>query len=804
MAETEQGPRTQASQVGAERQRRGSIAVKLLVVALVSLIANGVFVSFYFPSRYEADAMATLRSKMGSLAEVVSASLVPALDFDDLEGTFAPLGGLRQVPEVLFARVLSDLGGPIAHYARGDAPRTGRGAPPAPTNAMRDNTTTRTITAPGGRRLGRLEIYYSTDLVHAEARRFRDTILLVTLLLVLANGLAITVVSRRIVRPLTRLTEAARKMSAGEFDHRLDPATNDEVGELTESFATMTARLVESRRLVEMYTDGLEALVAKRTEELSRKNQELFLQTQRAEEANRLKSEFLANMSHELRTPLSSIIGFLTLILEGICTEDKEQKELLSDAHHSSLHLLSLINYLLDLAKIEAGRLDVSRERVEIAHEFAEVETLLEVQAKARLLTLRFETAPETPDALADAERIRQILINLVGNAIKFTPRGSITVRASSEEATRSVLIEVVDTGIGVPLEKQGLLFGKFTQVDGSRTRKYGGTGLGLALSKSLVELMGGRIGLESAGEGKGTRVWFTLPVATAPDAALEGDGGGEDPTKPLVLVVEDDPAFGRYLARVLRSGGYRVLLARTADEAYRIAEESRPFAMTVDLALPVEPGATLCSGVDLIEKLSARGQGIRIVVISGEPEAIKRYESHPGLDHDAYPVLAKPVDPAEILRHLGGVSRRSRAGTPTILVADDAAALGRIVERVIRGDNARLVTARNGIEALQAIHAASPPIDLLLLDLDMPELDGFGVLRALAKLAPERRPEVLVVTNYPELAKGPEGTLLKAGYVWGVIPKTRLGEDPELLKRALARLSRKEEGEYAAAHPSG
>jgi signal transduction histidine kinase/CheY-like chemotaxis protein len=802
MAEAEQGPRTQVSKGGAGR--RGSIAVKLLVVALVCLIANGVFVSFYFPSRYEADAMATLRSKMGSLGEVVSASLVPALDFDDLEGTLVPLGGLRQVPEVIFARVLGDLGGPIAYYVRGEAPKTGRGAPPVPTDAMRDNTFTQPITAPGGRHLGRLEIYYSTDLVHAEAVRFRNTILLVTLLLVLANGLAITVVSRRMVQPLMRLTEAARKMSSGEFDHRLDPATDDEVGELTESFGTMTARLIESRRLVEMYTDGLEALVAKRTEELSRKNQELFLQTQRAEEANRLKSEFLANMSHELRTPLSSIIGFLTLILEGISTEEEEQKELLNDAHHSSLHLLSLINYLLDLAKIEAGRLDVSRERVDVGHEFAEVQNLLDVQARARMLTLRFESAPGTPDALADAERVRQVLINLVGNAIKFTPKGSITVRSSYEAEMSSVMVEVVDTGIGVPKEKLGLLFGKFTQVDGSRTRKYGGTGLGLALSKSLVELMGGRIGLESAGEGKGTRVWFTLPVSEAPGAAPGPGGDVEDPTKPLVLVVEDDAAFGRFLGRVLRGGGFRVLSARTADEARRIAEESRPFAMTVDLALPAQAGATLASGVDLIEMVSARLPDMRILVISGEPEAIKEYESHAGLKHDAYPVLPKPVDPAQILRHLGVVSRRSRSETPTILVADDAAALGRIVERVIRGSNSRLMTARNGVEALQAINAAKPPVDLLLLDLDMPELDGFGVLRALAKIDPARRPEVLVVTNYPELAKGPEGTLLKAGYIWGVIPKTRLGEDPELLRRALARLSRKEEGEYAATHPSG
>src|SRR5262245_56749874 len=209
--------RTQASRSGDARRRRGSLVVKLLVVALVCLIANGLFIAIYFPSRYENEAMVTLRTKISTLEQVVAASLVPALDFDDIEGARAPLAGLREVPEVLEARVLNEQSAVIAHYVRGEALEAAPDPAVKVTASGKGDILQQSFSAPGGRPVGRLEIIYSTDLVHDEARRYRNTILFVTLLLVFANGLAITVVSRRIVRPLLRLTEAARKLSGGEF-----------------------------------------------------------------------------------------------------------------------------------------------------------------------------------------------------------------------------------------------------------------------------------------------------------------------------------------------------------------------------------------------------------------------------------------------------------------------------------------------------------------------------------------------------------------------------------------------------------
>jgi signal transduction histidine kinase/CheY-like chemotaxis protein len=604
-------------------------------------------------------------------------------------------------------------------------------------------------------------------------------------------------VSRHVSRPLRSLTKAAQKISAGNFALRLEANTRDEVGELTESFNVMTAYLLESRRVIEQHTEKLESLVAERTLELSRKNEELLLQTHRAEEANRLKTEFLANMSHELRTPLSSIIGFLSLILEGICDDENERTDLLKDAHRSSLHLLSLINYLLDLTKIEAGRLEVAHEPVDMVAEFREVERLMGVQAKTRSLELTFHAAEGLPDAFADAERVRQILINLIGNAIKFTHEGAVSVRAYKGDYD-TVVVEVADTGIGIAKEKQAALFQKFTQVDGSQTRRYGGTGLGLALSKSLVELMSGTIELASDGDGRGTRIWFTLPAIPADEkerARVAADAQGiladSDPTAPLVLVVEDDPAFARHLQRVLRSGGFRAITARTADDACRLAEEMRPIAMTVDLGLPRVPDATLQSGVDLVVRATSFAWDCKTIVITGKPELAQDGLPAEGPDRNPIPLLRKPISSQELLRHLQRMPACPANRSRKILVADDDDATAVIVERFTRNQGTTVVRARNGVDALGFLREGAGSIDLVLLDLDMPELDGFGVLREVARFAPGERPEVLVVTNYPELATGRDGHLLRAGHVWGVISKSRLGEDPDTLNRALARISR-------------
>jgi len=247
-----------------------------------------------------------------------------------------------------------------------------------------------------------------------------------------------------------------------------------------------------------------------------------------AEEASRLKSQFLANTSHELRTPLNGIIGFLKLVLEGMADDPEEQNEFIQEAHKSAIHLLNLINDILDLAKIEAGKMELDLSPVRLEELMKDLEDFIQTQAEQKNLSFTIET-PATRDSVVvygNYQRLLQILLNLAGNAIKFTHEGGVTISAEiqrkkvhfhNQEFPGSVKVQVADTGIGVSLDKQDRLFQSFSQVDGSRTRQYGGTGLGLAISQRLIEAMGGVVNFYSMGEGLGSTVTFTVPLYQEP-----------------------------------------------------------------------------------------------------------------------------------------------------------------------------------------------------------------------------------------------------------------------------------------------
>jgi signal transduction histidine kinase len=253
-------------------------------------------------------------------------------------------------------------------------------------------------------------------------------------------------------------------------------------------------------------------------EQLERANQELAV-------ASRAKDEFLSHVSHELRTPLNSILGFTKMILDGLCSSPEEQAELLRDVFSSAQHLLALVDDILDIRRIEAGKMSLRIENVDLRELLDSTLPLVAIQAAERGLRLRNETTEAPlPVVWADAMRLRQVLLNLLNNAIKFTLQGSITVRVrtapepSDESSPRLIRLEIEDTGIGVPLEKREAAFDEFVQFDQIESRRFRGAGLGLAISRRLVELMGGRIGLEGGREGQGTLAWLVVPIAeTAP-----------------------------------------------------------------------------------------------------------------------------------------------------------------------------------------------------------------------------------------------------------------------------------------------
>jgi signal transduction histidine kinase len=331
------------------------------------------------------------------------------------------------------------------------------------------------------------------------------------LLLVGLLGAAYAIrLARSLTAPLEALARTAERIVRGERAVAVPQGAPDEIGQLQRGFAEMLRALGEREAALETINRDLE-----------RANVELGTANVELSRANRLKSEFLANMSHELRTPLNAIIGYSQLMLDGIDGPlNAQQVADLGRVTTAGSTLLGLINGLLDIAKIEAGRMEIKPEPVELRPAVAKVVDLIRPTAEAKGLAVRVELPRDLPTAQADAPRLDQVLTNLLANAVKFTERGAVTVRASA--TADEVVVQVVDTGIGIAAEAQSYIFDEFRQEDASTTRQYGGTGLGLAIAKKLVELMGGRIWLEST-PGRGSTFSFALPRGAATPARPVG-----------------------------------------------------------------------------------------------------------------------------------------------------------------------------------------------------------------------------------------------------------------------------------------
>jgi PAS domain S-box-containing protein len=394
---------------------------------------------------------------------------------------------------------------------------------------------------------------------------------------------------------------------------------------------------------------------------LMRLNRSLEHANLELDRASRLKSEFLANTSHELRTPLNAIMGFLRLVLDGICDDPVEEREFLQNALDSARNLLNLINDLLDSARIEAGSMEVKLTEVNVPQVFAAVRKITHIQTDQKKLRLSFTPSRGQMMVRADPGKFQQVLVNLVANAIKFTPRGEVRVKARSFPSKGHVRFEIHDTGIGIAPESQRELFKKFVQGDGSTTRQYGGTGLGLAICKNLVEFMGGQIWLTSPGSGQGTTVYFTLPLAYQQplfwrrsedrEKGFQIAGPAEGP---LVLVVEDEPNIIDVMVRILHKGGYRTVYAVTADDGLEGARRFKPALITIDMGLPVRPRAKLHSGIDLFLALQREPDTSTIPALLAtghEPALNQTLEGFQELP----PILNKPFRARDLLDKVAG-----------------------------------------------------------------------------------------------------------------------------------------------------
>jgi GAF domain-containing protein/DNA-binding response OmpR family regulator/anti-sigma regulatory factor (Ser/Thr protein kinase) len=456
---------------------------------------------------------------------------------------------------------------------------------------------------------------------------------------------------------------------------------------------------------------------------------------ERMREVDRLKTQFLANMSHELRTPLNSIIGFSRVMLRGIDgpLTDMQSTDLTS-IYNSGQHLLGLINNILDLSKIEAGKMELSIESVNLNDVAKLVMSTAIALVKDKAVKLEQDVPADLPTVMADSTRVRQIILNLVSNAAKFTDKGFIRLRMVS--TPKEVLISVTDSGIGIQADKLDHIFEEFTQVDASTTRKYGGTGLGLAITRKFVDMHKGRIWVESEA-GVGSTFTFTLPREQAesePSVSLPTDLEARGEGKKLIMCIDDDPGVITLYKRYLEKQNYRVIGITDPTKAVEEARRVLPYAITLDVMMPRKDGWDVLADLKKTPEIS----NTPILVCSIVQDKTR------GFSLGAADYLVKPITEDELRHALERISRDRLINK--ILVVDDEPSALLLLKRILESQpQYQVLDATGGAQALTIVQNEKP--DLVLLDLMMPEVDGFAVLDNIKSNADTHDIPVIIVT---------------------------------------------------------
>jgi len=529
---------------------------------------------------------------------------------------------------------------------------------------------------------------------------------------------------------------AAEALRGGADDYIAKPIDLQRLRALLERNLEKQRLRAERQSLVARLKDSNRYLMRQHAA-LRRADEEILQINRQLEQSNRYKSEFLANMSHELRTPLNAVLGFSEILLDATMNlTSGERTEFLRNIHSSGQHLLGLINDILDLAKIEAGKMELHAEEMPVAEALQEVTSILEPMARQQGLQLIMAGLADVSVIMADRSKFKQVLYNLLSNAVKFTPppgQITITVKDSPEHLT----VSVHDTGIGMKEEDLPKLFREFEQIDGSYTRRYQGTGLGLALCRRFVEMHGGRIWAESH-FGKGSTFTFTIPrdarLGPAAEPSVEEAQTVESMELPLVLVVEDDPASSQRLTAEIQGVGFRVAHAVDGNEAVRKAMEILPDLIVIETVLPVK------DGWQVLTELRARAATADVPVLVCSVTKNQRLMTEFGVvGYVAKPWATKTMQ--DELRRVGLGIKRRRDRVRVLLVHRDRRALAPLAAALVE-EGFEVFRAPGLQEALEKARAAAP--DVVVLAPPEPEwvlglrgLPGQPALVALGEVSP-------------------------------------------------------------------
>ena len=719
----------------------------LMATSVFSLLVGSLAFAWYDNYLFRDAMIKELQATASNTAEVIGALSDASMTAGNREAVDKALSSLKDKdqPLIIAAAVYTTGDSVISSYTK-----TGSGEtiPPRPlksqTSLEGDRLTVfRPINSIRSDRGWIGTLYLKSDIekqLQGRVNRYVNIVAMVMLISCLVAFLTSYKLQPLISQPIIELARTAKVVTEKkDYLVRARKSSADEIGALIDAFNEMLAviqqrdaELQHANDMLEVYNENLEKKVEERTVELARATTEAQEAQTTAEDANRAKSAFLANMSHELRTPLNAIIGYSEMLQED--ASDLGEERFVADLqkfHSAGKHLLGLINDVLDISKIEAGKMDLFLETIDVPAMIEEVVSTIKPLVQKNGNALKVECEENLGPMRADATKVRQGLFNLLSNACKFTDKGTITLQVERQRGNGvgHFVFRVSDTGIGMTQNQMDKLFKAFTQADASTTRKYGGSGLGLAITRHFCQMMGGDVSVESE-QGKGSTFTIKLPAVVVSSRAgkhettlISKDKRVTEapPGASTILVIDDDPTVHDLMRRFLTKEGFRVAIAPGGKEGIEMAKELKPDLITLDVLMAEMDGWSVLTAL----KADPAIADIPVIILTMFDD------KEMGFALGASDYMTKPINRDRLVN----VLRRHHHGGHQpcqVLVVEDEPSIRQMVRRVLEKEGWTVREAENGKAGLQAVAESKPAV--VLLDLMMPVMNGFDFIRELRK----------------------------------------------------------------------